>query len=79
MARVVRNFWLTASIDGREEALTGGPRGKDGGMEVRLQVRDGGSIATGLRINCHCHYDDTLTISIMDWQGLETVVWEGKR
>ena len=44
MPRAVRNFWLSAEVDGRRSLVTGGPRGKDGGITV-----EEGSII-GLRI-----------------------------
>ena len=47
-----RNFWINAEIDGRETPLAGGPRSKDGGMDVLLTVRDDGGISDGVRITC---------------------------
>ena len=36
----VRNFYLKANIDGYKTMLKGGPRRKDGGMEVTILQRD---------------------------------------
>ena len=47
-----RNFWINAEIDGRETPLAGGPRSKDGGMDVTLLVREDGGISDGVRITC---------------------------
>jgi hypothetical protein len=47
-----RNFWIKAEIDGRETPLAGGPRSKDGGMDVTLLVREDGGISDGVRIAC---------------------------
>jgi hypothetical protein len=47
-----RNFWINAEIDGRETPLAGGPRSKDGGMDVLLTVREDGGISDGVRITC---------------------------
>ena len=47
-----RNFWIKAEIDGRKTPLAGGPRSKDGGMDVTLLVREDGGISDGVRITC---------------------------
>ena len=47
-----RNFWINAAVDGRETPLAGGPRSKDGGMDVTQLVRDDGRISDGVRITC---------------------------
>ena len=47
---MVRNFWVEADIDGRETNANGGPRSKDGGMDVTIYQRDDGEIKTVLRI-----------------------------
>ena len=47
-----RNFWVNAEIDGRETPLAGGPRSKDGGMDVLLTVREDGGISEAVRIVC---------------------------
>ena len=47
-----RNFWIDAEIDGQKTQLAGGPRSKDGGMDVLLTVREDGGISDGVRITC---------------------------
>ena len=47
----VRNFWVEADIDGRQTMLSGGPRAKNGGMDVTIYQRDEGSIKTAVRIS----------------------------
>ena len=47
-----RNFWINAAVDGRKTPLAGGPRSKDGGMEVLLTVREDGGISDVVRITC---------------------------
>ena len=47
-----RNFWIEAEVDGRVTPLAGGPRSKDGGMDVTLLVREDGGISDGVRITC---------------------------
>lgn len=44
MPRNVRNFWLTACSDGNRPVSTG-PRAKDGGMILRLRIRERGSVS----------------------------------
>jgi len=59
-----RNFWINAEIDGRKTPLAGGPRSKDGGMDVTLLVRDDGGISDGVRITCR---SDGEKNTIMVW------------
>ncbi len=48
----LRNFWVTASIDGRKTMLEGGPQSKDGGMTIRVLQRDDGSKAEAVVVRC---------------------------
>jgi hypothetical protein len=64
MPRVVRNFWLSAVVDGRQSLVTGGPRGKDGGITLTLYQRDGGAVRTALKIRCLASCDGTLRLVI---------------
>ena len=48
----MRNFWLTAYIDGRETLLEGGPRSKTGGMEATLYMRDDGCSVVACKMDC---------------------------
>lgn len=59
----VRNFYVTARIDGRETELAGGPRAKDGGLEMVVNQRNHGGIDTALKVSC-CACGDTLTTYI---------------
>lgn len=45
MPRITRNFWIEADVDGRQSALEGGPRGKDGGIDLTINIREGGGIS----------------------------------
>jgi hypothetical protein len=47
----VRNFWLEATIDGRQTDLSGGPRAKDGGFELTVYVRQRGSILRAVKVS----------------------------
>lgn len=48
----VRNFWMEANIDGRSTVLSGGPKGRWGGMEINLYQRKDGAIAHIAVIKC---------------------------
>ena len=50
MPRNVRNFWIDANIDGRQETLSGGPQGKNGGFTLTVKMRDNGDIKTVLTV-----------------------------
>lgn len=50
MPRNVRNFWIDATIDGRESRMSGGPRAKDGGMFVAMRMRNRGEVTTPLYV-----------------------------
>lgn len=47
-----RNFWIEAEVEGRKTSLAGGPRSKDGGMDILLTVREDGGISDAVRIVC---------------------------
>lgn len=64
MPRVVRNFWLSADVDGRKSRITGGPRRKDGGITLRIYQRDGGAVRTALRIECLACRNGTLRVEV---------------
>jgi hypothetical protein len=63
--RTVRNFWIAAKIDGRRSTLSGGPRGKDGGLCLTLYQRCRGSVAPSLSISCLSRNDGVLQIEIV--------------
>ena len=46
----VRNFWVEASIDGRESKVAGGPRAKTDGMTTTIYQRENGDIRTAFKI-----------------------------
>ena len=47
-----RNFWINADVEGRKTPLAGGPKSKDGDMDVLLTVRENGGIREAVRIVC---------------------------
>lgn len=74
----VRNFWVDANIDGRQTMLSGGPRSRDGGMNVDIYIRDEGSIASGVKIRCW-EFDGTLKMSVHDETGRQIYYKETRR
>ena len=58
---MVRNFWIDASIDGRQTELGGGPRARNGGMDIEIYQRDDGSIANCIRVICREFANELVT------------------
>ena len=50
MPRNVRNFWISADVDGRESVIAGGPRSKEGGFDLSIQQRDDGCVVGAAEI-----------------------------
>ena len=48
----LRNYWIEVDIDGQKTRLAGGPRARDGKMEIRLYVRDHNASENAVKINC---------------------------
>ena len=44
MPRNVRNFWISADVDGRNGRVTFGPRSKKGGFSLNIKMRNEDSI-----------------------------------
>lgn len=64
MPRNVRNFWLEASIDGRDTDLAGGPQSKDGGFEAKVLIRADGDIAHAVTISGSAAPDGSLELRV---------------
>jgi len=64
MPRNVRNFWIEATVDGRQERIESGPRSKDGGFDLTIKMRDGGGIVTALDVRGIAQNNGTLTLAI---------------
>lgn len=65
MTRNVRNFWVGATIDGRQNRLESGPAGKYGGFRESIYIRDNGSISTAFSIEGrYIHDSDELEIVV---------------
>lgn len=69
----VRNWWIEADIDGRKTRLSGGPRAKDGGLDLVIKQRSGGAIVAPVEIRGRAKTTDDgrtvleLTIGLDDW------------
>ena len=61
---IVRNHWITASIDGRANALTGGPKGKEDGFEMTIKQRSNGIVTTPIEVIGYTEKDDDGNIII---------------
>lgn len=64
MPRIVRNFWVAGDVDGRRSPLSGGPRGRDGGLSLTLYQRTKGQVAASLRVHCCASRDGTLSLEV---------------
>lgn len=57
----MRNFHMTADIDGRELNFTGGPTKKDGGMTVVIRQNDRGNSVVAFTVSCLTEGDKLIT------------------
>ena len=75
----IRNFWIDCEIAGRESHLEGGPRAKDGWMDIDLYQRQngGGKTEPVLKIMCRA-YGNQLHTVIKNHNGdiIDTIVTE---
>ena len=74
----MRNFYLTADIDGRQTLLTGGPRAKDGEMRVEIRQRDDGYSVVAFVIKC-IERNGKLITEVFNQDGVEVVRFETDR
>lgn len=69
MPRNVRNFWLTIDVDGKQTPVACGPRAKDGGFSIRVQIRDAGTVREAGYLWGHVAKDGSL---VLQWDGGES-------
>lgn len=64
----LRNFWVELDTDGNRTRTATGPRSKDGGLHVRLSMRDQGASKLVLEVLC---YEDRgrLYVDVLDVDG----------
>lgn len=70
MPRNVRNFWVTAHIDGRRTDLEGGPSSRDGGIRLTIKQRDRGGIVTAAHIDGRADADGRLVLALEPGTGV---------
>jgi hypothetical protein len=54
------------SVDGRDSVAAGGPRRKDGGLEIQLYQRLDGSIHRAYTLKCYVDRDGKLRTEVFD-------------
>ena len=66
MPRNLRNFWVSAEVDGRKSPLAGGPVRKDGGMTINLYLKDAklGVIRKALTISCTAYQGRPIQVTV---------------
>lgn len=60
----VRNFWITARIDGKDVPISGGPRTKEGGFDLSIAVRQDGVSVQALDILGRADANGDLVIKV---------------
>jgi len=66
MPKNVRNFWVDGEIDGYTNNLTGGPRNKEGGIDITIKQRDNGAVTTALKIEGFANDKGELSLRVKD-------------
>lgn len=69
----MRNFWVNASIDGRQSQLCGGPRGREDGMYIEVRQRRNGESIPAVTVNCYVDVCNRLHTIVTNRQTGETV------
>ncbi len=63
--RSVRNFWLSAHVDGRATPVETGPRGSGGGFTQVIYIRgEGGDVVTAVRVTGEAFSDGELRLFV---------------
>lgn len=79
MPRNVRNFYLTAEIDGRRTRLEGGPQARDGGFSLVVRQRTHGCVGRGLHVDGRATSDGRLILEVSDAEGVPVLTHETHR
>lgn len=74
----MRNFWMTADIEGRNTILQGGPKAKDGSMRIEIRQRKNGASVKAFSIGC-IEYDGKLITTVFDHGGVGVAQFETDR
>lgn len=62
MVQHVRNFWVSASVDGRVEPVGFGPHSPDGGFSLTVTMRDRGEIRDAVVMRGYVDNDGRLCL-----------------
>jgi hypothetical protein len=65
MPRNVRNYWVEATIDGRNTALEGGPVAKDGEFRESIYIRKDGDVENAVQITGEVDADGNLNLYVV--------------
>ena len=75
----LRNFYLEAEVDGKKTKMVGGPKHKDGGMNINLFVRDKGELMRAVSIDCFVGFDPNELIIRVKAPDTDTITINTKR
>ena len=64
MPRNLRNFWVTAEVDGRKTPVKFGPRAKDGGFRMTIYMRAEGDSTRAVIIEGKALEDDKILLIV---------------
>lgn len=79
MPRNVRNFWLEATIDGRQSVFTGGPQSKNGGFHLEVKQRSNGSVIRTLTVEGFADSDGGICLYVFGADGPLLYTHESQR
>lgn len=60
---------MEAKIDGRQNKATGGPRSKDGTMEIKVYQRDKGKSSLSVTVECYPVSGNTIRTVVKNSKG----------
>jgi hypothetical protein len=70
MPQNLRNFWISGDVDGTASGIRGtGPRSKDGGFTLKVEMRSGGKGFDALTIAGTVDPDGKLWLHVKDHNG----------
>lgn len=62
--RNVRNFWLSATIDGRKETIGTGPVRADGGFDLTIKMRNKGGVMDAVEVLGRADKDGNIVLKV---------------
>ena len=65
----MRNFWFNADITGRKTSCCGGPKSRDGVIDVNIYQRNSGVSEKALSIRCEETTDGKLLTQVYSNEG----------